>query len=49
MRELKADYVSVSHISNRNLESIIKAIIDEYERLYKIVEKIAKQANKANK
>ncbi|ELH4668473.1 hypothetical protein Q9X44_001999 [Campylobacter coli] len=49
MRELKADYVSVSHISNRNLESIIKAIIDEYKRLYKIVEKIAKQANKANK
>ncbi|UZV40524.1 putative exonuclease [Campylobacter phage vB_CjeM_WX1] len=49
MKELKSDYVSVSHISNRNLESIIKAIIDEYKRLYKIVEKIARQANKANK
>lgn len=49
MKELKSDYVSVSHISNRNLESIIKAIIDEYKRLYKIVEKIARQANKTNK
>lgn len=49
MKELKSDYASVSHISNRNLEAIVKAIVDEYKRLYKIVEKIAKQANKANK
>ena len=49
MKELKSDYVSVSHISNRNLEAIIKSIIDEYKRLYKIVEKMARQANKANK
>ncbi|QAU04801.1 hypothetical protein [Campylobacter phage CP20] len=49
MKDLKADYASVSHISNRNLESIIKSIIDEYKRLYKIVEKMARQANKANK
>ncbi|AOT25905.1 hypothetical protein LOS1_00084 [Campylobacter phage vB_CjeM_Los1] len=41
MKDLKSDYAVVSHISNRNLESIIKAIIDEYERLYEIVEKIA--------
>lgn len=43
MKELKSDYVSVSHISNRNLESIIKSIIDEYKRLYEIVEKLARQ------
>lgn len=43
MKELKADYVSVSHISNRNLEAIIKSIIDEYKRLYEIVEKLARQ------
>lgn len=43
MKDLKADYVSVSHISNRNLESIIKSIIDEYKRLYEIVEKLARQ------
>ncbi|AEA86481.1 putative exonuclease [Campylobacter phage NCTC12673] len=41
MRELKADYASVSHISNKNLETNIESIIDEYKRLYKIVEKIA--------
>lgn len=49
MKDLKADYASVSHISNKNLETNIESIIDEYKRLYKIVEKIAKQANKANK
>lgn len=49
MKDLKSDYVSVSHISNKNLETNIKSIIDEYKRLYKIVEKIAKQANKVNK
>lgn len=49
MKDLKLDYASVSHISNKNLETNIESIIDEYKRLYKIVEKIAKQANKANK
>ncbi|EAJ4655453.1 hypothetical protein CYA84_04395 [Campylobacter coli] len=49
MKDLKSDYASVSHISNKNLEANIESIIDEYKRLYKIVEKIAKQANKANK
>lgn len=49
MKDLKADYASVSHISNKNLETNIKSIIDEYKRLYKIVEKMARQANKANK
>lgn len=43
MKELKSDYVSVSHISNRNLEAIIKSIVDEYKRLYEIVEKLARQ------
>ncbi|HFV1620359.1 TPA: hypothetical protein ACH6AG_001520 [Campylobacter jejuni] len=43
MKDLKADYVSVSHISNRNLEAIIKSIVDEYKRLYEIVEKLARQ------
>lgn len=43
MKDLKADYASVSHISNRNLESIIKSIVDEYKRLYEIVEKLARQ------
>ncbi|QPX65335.1 hypothetical protein F372_053 [Campylobacter phage F372] len=41
MKKLKADYASVSHISNKNLETNIESIIDEYKRLYKIVEKIA--------
>ncbi|EAL4082833.1 DUF1216 domain-containing protein, partial [Campylobacter coli] len=49
MKDLKLDYASVSHISNKNLETNIESIIDEYKRLYKIVEKIAKRANKANK
>lgn len=48
MKELKSDYASVSHISNKNLETNITSVVDEYKRLYKIVEKIAKKANKAN-
>ncbi|EAK6855422.1 hypothetical protein DAG40_09670 [Campylobacter coli] len=49
MKDLRSDYASISHISNKNLETNIESIIDEYKRLYKIVEKIAKQANKTNK